>query len=233
MVGLGILPGGTYSAANDVSADGSVVVGVSGSASGPQAFRWTSGGGMVGLGDLPGGSFGPEARGVSADGSVVVGLTTNPFFGPGAFYWTADGGMRALWDVLLSRGIDPAADGWTKLTGAFAISADGNTIVGYGIRNNNNEAFVAVIPTIVPEPAAAALALLGVNSFLLRRRSLWRPNKVFALNKNRPLRTRRQADPLRVCPPQRPRRSRAAVVCAPRSTDVCILSQTHLKGAIQ
>jgi hypothetical protein len=29
----------------------------------------------------------------------------------------------------------------------------------------------------VPEPAAGALALLGVSSILLRRRSVWRPNK--------------------------------------------------------
>ncbi len=57
-----------------------------------------------------------------------------------------------------SHGVDPAADGWTKLSSAYGVSADGNTIVGYGIRNNNNEAFVAVIPTIVPEPAAGALA---------------------------------------------------------------------------
>jgi len=176
MVGLGTLPGGSGSAAYAVSADGSVVVGASGSASGSQAFRWTAGGGMVSLGDLPGGAFWPSARGVSADGSVVVGLTTNPFFGPGAFYWTADGGMRALWDVLLSHGIDPAADGWTKLSGAVAISADGSTIVGSGTRNFITEAFVAVIPTIVPEPAVEALALLGVSSILLvRRRSLARP----------------------------------------------------------
>src|SRR5262245_37489475 len=69
---LGDLPGGQFaSRANDVSADGSVIVGSSYSASGLEAFRWTSGGGMVGLGDLPGGSFGSAASGVSADGSVV------------------------------------------------------------------------------------------------------------------------------------------------------------------
>ena len=39
--GLGDLPGGSfYSTAYGVSADGSVVVGLSGSASGPEAFRW-------------------------------------------------------------------------------------------------------------------------------------------------------------------------------------------------
>ena len=55
MVGLGDLPGGTFiSPAHGVSSDGSVVVGFSNSALGQEAFRWTSGGGMVGLGDLPG-----------------------------------------------------------------------------------------------------------------------------------------------------------------------------------
>ena len=41
-----------------------------------EAFRWTSGGGMVGLGDLPGGSSASFATGVSADGSVIVGMGT-------------------------------------------------------------------------------------------------------------------------------------------------------------
>ena len=43
------------------------------SVSGDEAFRWTQATGMVGLGDLPGGSFNSIAWGVSADGSVVVG----------------------------------------------------------------------------------------------------------------------------------------------------------------
>ena len=34
-------------------------------ASGLEGFRWTSGGGMVGLGDLPGGGFNSFANGVS------------------------------------------------------------------------------------------------------------------------------------------------------------------------
>ena len=137
MVGLGYLPGGgiaTDSIAFGVSGDGSVIVGRSSSASGGQAFRWTSDGGMVGLGN-------GVAYGVSGDGSVVVGVGGSG----GAFYWTADGGMRALRDVLLSHGVDPAADGWSSL-GANGISADGSTIVGSGIRNGNTEAFVAVIP---------------------------------------------------------------------------------------
>ena len=76
--GLGDLPGGDfYSHAFDVSADGSTVVGWSRSASGYEAFRWTSASGMVGLGDLSGGNFYSEAYGVSADGSTVVGRSVS------------------------------------------------------------------------------------------------------------------------------------------------------------
>ncbi|MBA3483694.1 MAG: PEP-CTERM sorting domain-containing protein [Pirellulales bacterium] len=174
-VGLGVLPdGGVDSAAFGVSADGSVVVGWGRSQSGGfrlnlEAFRWTSDSGMIGLGDLPGGLFESFAYDVSGDGSIVVGYGSSAS-GTEAFLWTSDGGMKRLWEVLLAQGIDPAADGWTNLTNAEGISADGNTIVGFGTRNGNTEAFVAVIPTIVPEPAAGALALLGVNGILLLRR---------------------------------------------------------------
>ncbi len=73
--GLGDLPGGIFlSDAAGVSGDGSVVVGLSASASGGEAFRWTSGDGMVGLGYLPGGDFFSRDYVVSGNGAVVVGL---------------------------------------------------------------------------------------------------------------------------------------------------------------
>src|SRR5262249_29741548 len=75
---LGKLSGDDYSMVQGVSADGSVVVGSSYlTGSGPlptvHAFRWTAGGGMVGIGDLPGGNVLSEAYGTSANGSVIVG----------------------------------------------------------------------------------------------------------------------------------------------------------------
>jgi probable HAF family extracellular repeat protein len=191
-VGLGLLPGDAVdSAAFGVSADGSVVVGwgrrFQGEGFQPklEAFRWTSDTGMVGLGDLTGNLFESFAFDVSGDGSVVVGYGST-YFGTEAFLWTSDGGMKRLWDVLLDQGVNPAANGWSYLEVASGISADGNTIVGWGRHNGNTEAFVAVIPTIVPEPTAGAIALLSVNSILLlRRRSLWRPND-FSLSKDEP-----------------------------------------------
>src|SRR5262245_31903202 len=75
---LGDLPGGNFfSRAMGLSADGSTIVGFSSSSNSPgsnfEAFRWTSGSGMIGLGDLPNGGFDSGAFGVSADGLIVVG----------------------------------------------------------------------------------------------------------------------------------------------------------------
>jgi len=126
-----------------VSADGSIVVGFSDSANGRQAFRWTSGGGMIGLGDLAGGSFVSIARGVSADGSVVVGNSRSAN-GDEAFVWDEVEGMLSLKTVLEDNGIDMT--GWT-LERATGISDDGKTIVGFGYYNGIREAFVAVFPS--------------------------------------------------------------------------------------
>src|SRR5690606_6293045 len=50
---------------------------------------------FLGLGDLPGGSFWSEARGVSADGSTVIGFSLREN-GQEAFRWTEAGGMVGL-----------------------------------------------------------------------------------------------------------------------------------------
>ena len=126
MVGLGYLPGGSEngnSFAEGVSADGSVVVGYStysANNQAPEAFRWTSGGGMVGLGFLH--DFGldsiSEASGISADGSLVDGDGQNAAGNGQEFLWTAAGGMVAL-DL-----------GQPTSTQLVPISADGSTLVG-------------------------------------------------------------------------------------------------------
>ncbi|MCH8260355.1 MAG: hypothetical protein IIC46_09120 [Planctomycetes bacterium] len=142
--GLGDLPGGAFfSQAWGTSADGAVVVG-QGTSPGFEAFRWTSGGGMVGLGDLPGGTFDSEAFATSADGAVVVGVGLSAF-GLEAFLWTADDDMRLLKDILVNDfGLDLTGWGLREATG---ISADGVTIVGWGTNGGNFEAWMATIPT--------------------------------------------------------------------------------------
>ena len=71
-------------------------MGYSDSASGNEAFRWTSSGGMVGLGDLPGGGFSSDAFGVSYDGSVVVGQSSSTSTARGRlFFGDSTNGMQA------------------------------------------------------------------------------------------------------------------------------------------
>ena len=99
---------------------------------------------MIGLGDLPGGTFSSHASGVSADGSVVVG-NGHTALGSEAFIWDAVKGMQNLQEVLGSQlGLD--LTGW-RLGLARGISADGQTIVGWGTNPDGfTEAFIAVIP---------------------------------------------------------------------------------------
>jgi probable HAF family extracellular repeat protein len=102
---LGVLPNETRSLANGVSGDGTIVVGnaehdVPGPfpGTGGQAFRWTQGGGMQGLGYLSPNGYRSQAYGISRNGSVIVGTSqSNGAFGPEeAFRWTTAGGMERL-----------------------------------------------------------------------------------------------------------------------------------------
>jgi probable HAF family extracellular repeat protein len=111
---LGVLPLQSSSGAMAVSGNGAVVVG----ASGNRAFRWTSAGGMVDLGSLPGQVW-AMGEGVNTDGSVIVGRFNNGL-GEFGFRWTSAGGMVNL-------GQTPA--GCLALR-PRAVSGDGTVVVG-------------------------------------------------------------------------------------------------------
>jgi len=132
---IGFLPGASFpqSSANRISADGSVMSGEGDSAlSSAEAFRWTPGGGMVGLGDLPGGGVQSRGFGLSADGLVVVGSSPSgvQIFGE-AFRWTSGGGIVGL-------GLLP---GGTTTSTAFGTSGDGSVVVGTSDTTANTHAF--------------------------------------------------------------------------------------------
>lgn len=144
-VNFGVIPGQSpfvFAVAQDVSADGSAVVGISGG----RAFRWTLSTGMADLGELTGDPiFGSEhasrAYGVSGDGSVVVGWS-NGF----PMRWTEQGGMA------------PLSTDWYGGT-ATAISSDGRVIVGGALGPNgaDNPGFRWTADTgMVPIPGALA-----------------------------------------------------------------------------
>jgi probable HAF family extracellular repeat protein len=160
---LGTLFGAGGSVATATSADGSVVVGFTGYGF-FEAFHWTPSGGMVGLGDLPGGEYSSTAWDVSSDGSLIVGFSsTNNGFE--AFVWDAANGMRNLKSVFLDEGLD--LTGW-RLTQAKAVSADGRTFAGDGINpQGNQEAWIASIPTSIPEPSTLVLAGCALTVLVL------------------------------------------------------------------
>ena len=109
-----------------------------------EALRWTAATGLVGLGDLPGEPFASGAFGVSANGTVVVGIGNfdEPMMMGEAFVWTSAWGMVNLRDLLIQQGAT-GLSGWT-LGIATGISADGRTIVGFGINPaGDTEAWIA------------------------------------------------------------------------------------------
>ncbi|MDZ4740655.1 MAG: autotransporter domain-containing protein [Alphaproteobacteria bacterium] len=119
-----------------MSADGSVIAGQSTNSNGvddwAEAFRWTLGGGMQGLGVLSGRTHGGRnstAYLMSADGSVIVGLSSNSNGVDDweeAFHWTSGGGMQGL--GVLADGI--------RFSYPFVMSTDGSVIGGYSVNSN-------------------------------------------------------------------------------------------------
>lgn len=117
--------------ASAINADGTVIVGSGSSTNGVEAFRWTIGGEILGLGDLAPGMFRSEASDVSADGNVIVGNSWVEKNHLEAFRWTMEDGMIGLGD--LKRGV--------TYSRANGVSATGNVIVGLGHSTFCEEAF--------------------------------------------------------------------------------------------
>jgi len=154
MVGLGSLP--VSCSARAVNADGSVIAGKAGYS----AFRWTAATGMeMLLSDFDGQIL---ANAMTSDGSIIVGQAGNYYT---ALIWQNSASAVSLWNYLAERGV--SLSGWSSLTDAKGISADGRFISGYGVYNGLNRGFVVDLGA-VPSPAASALLL--ASGLLARRR---------------------------------------------------------------
>lgn len=111
----GITVGPEHLLANQISADGSTVVGQVSGVNSIDAFRWTLETRVSTLTRLPGG-FISRAFGVTADGQIVVGMVESVAGQNIAAYWSGANVTR-----LPSNGLAAGANG---------VSADGTTIVG-------------------------------------------------------------------------------------------------------
>ena len=112
-----------------VSADGNSIVGGNYSYLNQQAWIWQPDTGVQPIGPIDRGSL--TALDVSDDGKIVVGFSTNNH----AFVWRKGKGARDLIKFLKYRGA-VVLDGW-HLIAASLISADGNTIYGWGFNPDN------------------------------------------------------------------------------------------------
>jgi uncharacterized membrane protein len=140
----------------DLSDDGSVMVGWIQTEFGQRGYRWTVSSGVQLLPPLAGASS-ANAAAVSGDGLIVAG-TCQVASVNHAFVWSESAGTVSLRDLLLSRGVD--LSGWTSLTSITSMSADGRVVVGYGTSEGSTRAFLADIS----EPPPCALADLFADS---------------------------------------------------------------------
>lgn len=123
----------TYSRANAISADGSVIVGWNDQNNGYRsAVIWIDGQPH----DLTAADGSPigEAQAVNRDGSVVVGGGYPGPSGGEAWRWTAETGVQPI-------GLIPVS-GWFDNANAFAVSDDGRVVAGASGFGFNREAFV-------------------------------------------------------------------------------------------
>ena len=115
--------------ATAVSEDGNSIVGGNYGYLNQQAWIWQPNTGVQAIGPINQGSL--TALDVSDDGKIVVGFSSNSR----AFIWRKGKEARNLITFLKSRGA-VVPDGW-HLVAASLISADGNTIYGWGFNPDN------------------------------------------------------------------------------------------------
>ncbi len=145
--GLGLLPGRIRTDVNDVSDDGSVVVGYSWNSASSIAFRWKRDSGMEALDSAVSG-----ALAVSGDGNVVAGGRW--IQGPRAAFWTDAAGPTEIGDGDI-----------------FGASADGSTLVGWSsargaFRWNVDTGFISLGP-LPGYFAGVALDVSGDGSVII------------------------------------------------------------------
>jgi probable HAF family extracellular repeat protein len=178
MVGLGVLSGFDFSVADDLSADGSVVVGYVGVGAETHAgaFIWDGTRGMrnlrdelivdLGLGANLAGWTLKHASAISADGRVIVGYGTNPAGDTEA--WIAGlGAVPRLFGDFNNDGSVDAADYvvWRSGLGAAYTQADYNVWrADFGQTRGSGESLSSAqpLPAAVPEPLTFSLVLLAL-----------------------------------------------------------------------
>jgi uncharacterized membrane protein len=153
---------GTFSEAEDMTSDASIVVGVSSSGMGGRATMWLDGTPRS-LGVLEN-YVDSRAISVSDDGSIVTGyciVQSGPVGPDNHFVWTEAWGMLGVTEFLGRYGVEvPTGMYFDRVK----VSGDGRTIYGLGAFSaGNSGTFVFTIPT------PGSLMVLGGLSMVVRQ----------------------------------------------------------------
>jgi probable HAF family extracellular repeat protein len=131
---IDLLPGAQASGKNwatAISGNGKFVVGVSDSANGKQAFRWSQSEGLTALGFLDGYTGMSCANAVDYYGDTIVGYCSADDTSARAFVWTPASGMQPIGNL---------PEGY-KYQFATGVSADGSVIVGYVVGDDDEHVY--------------------------------------------------------------------------------------------
>ncbi len=154
--------GGT---ARALSVDGLMATGWRSEVGATKAARWAADGTFQDLGGLvDAGST--LAMATSADGNLIVGQSDVPSKGGWrAFVWSTDLGMLDLQDYLAALGTD--LTGWSALTFAVGVSADGSAIAGEGSYQGKSQGFLVTgLPMANCYPDCDVSGVLSIDDFI-------------------------------------------------------------------
>ncbi len=161
MSSLGFLPGGTWSASDAITPDGTKVLGAGSSTlyPGGEYFTWTQGGGVVELGVGDPNDVSNTLAGLTADGNV---------FAAGGFVHNGNGFMDIA-RVLSGAGL--STTGWSQFS-ITGMSRNGRVLFGEALDpSGNGQGWVAtfasgylanlLLPAAVTDPPTGQVTLVG------------------------------------------------------------------------
>lgn len=157
-------PEGGFSIADDATSDGSAIVGATDATSGAtSASRWSPLFGYAILPDIAGGVDFGEARAITPTGTVSVGYGSS-VLGTEAVRWLHADWATQGWQAPDTLEVIGDLPGGATLASALAVSADGDTVVGYGSPSTTEIAATIWTPaTGLRNLKAAVLADYGLD----------------------------------------------------------------------
>ena len=148
----------------NMTSDGSVIIGSANDGSTGRAFRWDATNGMVNISGSWATGYG-SAKAMSSDGSVIAG-NANDGTANRAFRWDATNGMVNIADTDGNGTVDGSASEWaTGHSYVNAMSSDGSVLIGHAKDGNNtNRSFIYRSATSTDSDGGGGVMLDATNT---------------------------------------------------------------------